>query len=102
MKDMAEAAAKGKGILYILTNPVMPGLVKIGFTTETIEKRIRDLSRPSGIPVRFDCYFAAEVSSEQEKELRLHELFKPDRVNLKREFFRVDPERVVLAIKMGL
>jgi hypothetical protein len=101
MKDMAEAAAKGKGILYILTNPVMPGLVKIGFTTETIEKRIRDLSRPSGIPVRFDCYFAAEVSSEQEKELRLHELFKPDRVNLKREFFRVDPERVVLAIKMG-
>jgi hypothetical protein len=79
----------------------MPGLVKIGCTTQNVEERIRALSCETGVPVRFECYFAAEVPSMKEKEHRLHALFLEHRVNPNREFFRIDPERAVLAIKMG-
>jgi len=39
------------GIVYLLTNPVMPGLVKIGMTTqEDIDKRMKELYT-TGVPV---------------------------------------------------
>lgn len=93
--------ADDAGTLYVLTNPVMPGLVKIGFTKGSVKKRVEEISRPTGMPVAFECYFAAKVPSFVEKEGMLHKIFFKDRVNINREFFRVDPERVVLAIKMG-
>ena len=38
------------GIVYLLTNPVMPGLVKIGMTTqEDIDKRMKELYM-TGVP----------------------------------------------------
>jgi hypothetical protein len=89
------------GILYVLINPAMRGIVKIGFTRGSLATRLRVLSSATGVPVRFKCYFAAEVPSLQKKEKILHELFDKYRVNPRREFFRVDPERVVLAIRMG-
>jgi hypothetical protein len=67
------------GILYVLTNLHMPGLVKIGGGTVDVEGRIAALSSDTG----------------------LHQLFGEWRVNPKREFFKVDPEKVVLAIQMG-
>jgi hypothetical protein len=41
-----------KGIVYVLTNEAMPGLVKIGYTTD-LKERIKKLSQPSGIPAPF-------------------------------------------------
>lgn len=89
------------GILYVLTNPVMPGLVKIGCTTGRVEDRIRDISAPTGVPVAFQCHFAAQVSDVIAKERTLHQLFSDKRINPKREFFEIAPEKVVLAIRMG-
>jgi hypothetical protein len=89
------------GILYVLTNPVMPGLVKIGCTTGSVEDRIYDLSSVSGVPVAFQCHFAAKVTDMSTKEKTLHQLFSDRRINPKREFFEVAPEKVVLAIRMG-
>ena len=94
--DMADS-----GILYVLTNPFMPGLVKIGCTTGLVEDRIRDLSAATGVPVAFNCHFAAQVADMAAKERTLHQLFSDERVNPKREFFKVAPEKVVLAISMG-
>ena len=85
----------------MLTNPVMPGLVKIGCTTGSVEDRIYDLSAASGVPVAFQCHFAAQVSDMAAKERTLHQLFSDKRVNPRREFFEVAPEKVVLAIRMG-
>ena len=49
------------GIVYLLTNPVMPGLVKIGMTTrEDIDTRMRELYS-TGVPVPFECQFACRV-----------------------------------------
>ena len=49
------------GIVYLLTNPVMPGLVKIGMTTqEGIDKRMKELYT-TGVPIPFECKFACKV-----------------------------------------
>ena len=89
------------GILYVLTNPFMPGLVKIGRTIQNVEDRISELSSVSGVPVAFHCHFAAQLDDMVAKEKTLHQLFSDRRVNPKREFFEVAPEKVVLAIRMG-
>lgn len=89
------------GILYVLTNAFMPGLVKIGCTYGNVEDRIYDLSSATGVPVAFQCHFAARVPDVITKEKTLHQLFSDKRVNPRREFFEVAPEKVVLAIRMG-
>jgi hypothetical protein len=89
------------GVLYVLTNPFMPGLVKIGCTTGPVEDRIKGLSSATGVPVAFQCHFAAQVDDMAAKEKTLHQLFSDKRVNPNREFFQVPPEKVVLAIRMG-
>ncbi len=89
-------------IVYILTNEGMPDLIKIGLTTNSFESRIAQLSSHSGVPYPFECYFAAEVDDCAKLEKTLHQLFSEARVNSKREFFKVDPEKVVLAISIGV
>ncbi|HEX5338551.1 MAG TPA: GIY-YIG nuclease family protein [Gallionella sp.] len=88
-------------IVYILTNEAMPGLVKIGLTTDSVEARIGQLYAHSGVPLPFECYFAAEVNNCAKLEKTLHQLFSENRINPKREFFKIDPEKVVLAISIG-
>lgn len=87
-------------IIYVLTNEAMPGLVKIGFT-ESLEDRIKSLSAHSGVPLPFECYYAAEVDDMTRVERILHQLFSEHRVNPKREFFRLDAQKVVIALSLG-
>jgi hypothetical protein len=90
------------GIIYLLTNEAMPGLVKIGVTSaETVEARLTQLSSSTSVPLAFECYFAASVAEPDRIEKVLHQLFSEQRVNPKREFFRIDPEKAVLAISIG-
>ena len=88
-------------IVYVLTNEAMPGLVKIGLTNDSVEARLTQLSSYTGVPLAFECYFAAEVKDGARIERTLHQLFAEARINPKREFFRLDPEKVVLAISIG-
>src|SRR5438132_10801448 len=79
--------------IYVLTNEAMPGIVKIGFTAQDdVEARLTQLSSHAGVPLPFECYFAAEVQIGDglRIEKTLHQLFGEYRVNPKREFFRVD------------
>jgi hypothetical protein len=87
-------------IVYVLTNEAMPGIVKIGKTGDLLA-RIANLNSSTGVPLPFECYFAAEVDDCARLEGILHQLFSENRVNPRREFFKVDPERVVLAISIG-
>lgn len=88
-------------IVYVLTNEAMPGLIKIGLTSDSVEARLTNLSSHTGVPLAFECYFAAEVKDGSRIERTLHQLFAEVRINPKREFFRLDPEKVVLAISIG-
>ena len=86
-------------IVYLLTNPAMPDLVKIG-TTTTLKERMNILSSASGVPVPFECYFACEVEDASEVEKSLHEIFSENRKNPKREFFEIHPEQAKLILKL--
>ena len=86
-------------IIYILTNPVMPNLVKIGRTTN-LEERIRALSIHSGVPIPFEVFYACEVDDANRVERHIHDGFGDHRINPKREFFRINPERVVAILEL--
>src|SRR5437016_2535073 len=88
-------------MVYVLINEAMPGLVKVGLTYDSVEARLTQLSSHTGVPLPFECYFAAEVPDGARIEKILHQLFVEARINPKREFFRLDPEKVVLAISIG-
>ena len=78
-----------KGVVYILTNPAMPGLVKIGKTSRAAEVRMDQLYS-TGVPVPCNCLLAVEVEDMQAVEKALHIAFFPYRINKKREFFKID------------
>ena len=80
------------GLVYTLTNPYMPGLVKIGRSTN-IDQRIADLSRPTGVPGTFVLEFAKSVTNTIEKERQLHSILSEKRVEGS-EFFKATPEEV--------
>jgi hypothetical protein len=86
-------------IVYLLTNPTMPDLVKIGRTTD-LEARLRSLSTHSGVPVPFECYYACEVRDSVKVERALHDAFGDHRINPKREFFRLNPERALAILEL--
>ena len=85
-------------IVYVLTNPSIPDIVKIGMTSD-LTTRMRSLYN-SSVPVPFECYFACTVNDMSFVEKQLHDGFDDFRVNPRREFFRIDPERVVSILKM--
>lgn len=83
------------GIVYLLTNPFMPGLVKIGMTAqEDIDKRMKELYT-TGVPVPFECQYACRVNKADcaKIEKALHTAFSPQRVNANREFFKIQVEQ---------
>ena len=93
-------AVNSNQIVYVLTNPAMPGLVKIGKTTQLeIEERMKQLYA-TGVPVPFDCAFACQVNDATEVEKVLHFAFGVTRINPNREFFKIEPERVVAVLKL--
>ena len=85
-------------VVYVLTNPSIPDIVKIGRTTD-LESRMRSLYNTS-IPVPFECYFACTVEDANYAERQIHDAFDDFRVNPNREFFRVNPERIVSILDM--
>lgn len=93
-------AEKPVQIVYVLTNPAMPGLVKIGKTTQLeVEERMKQLYS-TGVPVPFDCAFACKVKDATDVEKALHLAFGMTRVNPNREFFKLEPERVIAVLQL--
>ena len=90
------------GIVYLLTNPYMPGLVKIGMTKQTdLEKRMKELYT-TGVPVAFECRFACKVNNKDcaKIEKALHTAFEPQRVNKNREFFKINVEQAKAILEL--
>jgi hypothetical protein len=69
------------GIVYVVSNPGMPGLVKIGRTSnEDTQKRLQQLYT-SGVPFPLILEFACRVPNPLKVERALHTAFAPQRAN---------------------
>ena len=89
-------------IVYVLTNPAMPGIVKIGMTDRPdVRRRMGDLYS-TGVPLPFDCVIAREIEDREASEIEraLHTAFGPNRINPSREFFQVESEQVEVLLRV--
>lgn len=89
------------GFIYVLTNRYMPGLVKIGMTTQTIKARMRNLYG-TGVPVQFECVFAFSVPANDlhNVERLIHLTYDNVRANPHREFFEIDDiEKLIIWLR---
>lgn len=83
------------GFVYILSNPSMPNIVKIGSTERTIKERISELSSVTSLPTPFEVEYYLLVEDPIYFEKYIHEELKDYRVNEKREFFKISVEDAI-------
>ena len=89
-----------KAKVYILTNPAMPGLVRIEKTKSgSINDRLDELNS-TGVPVPYECAFFARVADGAKVESAFHRIFGPYRLNSKRDFFRIKPEQAIASLEL--
>ena len=91
------------GCVYILENPAMPDLIKIGYTMATAQKRADELSRATGVPMPFEVVIDfAQLELEQCKKIEreMHRELNEFRVNPKREFFKYSTDDASQLLKI--
>jgi hypothetical protein len=74
------------GHIYILSNPNMPNLFKIGFTTRSPNVRLKEISSATGVPGKFEIIKSWEVRNVADMESAIHKRLDNHRVD--KEFFR--------------
>jgi hypothetical protein len=88
-----------QGFVYVLSNPSMPGIVKIGKTNRLPSDRASELyNQSSGVPEQFRVEFAMWTQDCDDIELCAHESLDNFRVNQSREFFRIPVTEAVRRI----
>jgi hypothetical protein len=87
------------GFLYVLSNKSMPGLLKIGYTTRSIEERIRELNS-TGVPKSFELEFFCEVNQSAKFERLIHKTL--EQYGYGKEFFECSINQAVEAIKIAV
>lgn len=75
------------GFIYFLTNPSMPGLVKIGFTHKHPLARMEELTKATSCPQPFEMLAFFDTGFPREVERDIHNELAEHRVNPGREFF---------------
>ncbi|MDB6023932.1 MAG: spoIIIE [Verrucomicrobiales bacterium] len=78
--------------LYVLENPSMPDLVKIGRTERSVSIRVSELSSHTGVPTGFVVVKEYAVANSVEAERIIHERLSDYRLADNREFFRMEAE----------
>ena len=88
------------GYIYVLTNPAMPGVVKIGRTDRDPRDRAREL-RTTGVPSPFEVAHSCLVDDSVSFEAQIHHLLAASgaRPLRDREFFAISVDQAVELIQ---
>lgn len=88
------------GYLYVLVNPTLPGMVKIGRTARSPAERAAELSTATGVPTPFIVAFEQAFDDCHKAEAYVHEVLshKGHRISSNREFFNISSTEAISAI----
>ena len=89
-----------QGSVYILSNPSMPNIVKIGVTQDSVANRCKKISEPTGVPTPFEVEYECTVDDCYKIEKALQAAFAPYRVSENREFFKVSTAQVTAILQL--
>lgn len=78
--------------IYVLTNPSVPGVCKIGYTTQTVYERTRQINSATGVIIPWIPTFSYKCPNGLmlEQEIHTHLELLGFRVNPNREGFIID------------
>ena len=81
----------GSQWVYVLTNPTMPGLSKIGFTKNKPSERVKQINSGTGVAMDFVVEWAFPCFNAHDVEKQVHKYLEDSgfRVNKNKEFFNV-------------
>lgn len=99
MRQLSGGASVAIGYIYVMSNPKIPGLLKVGFTCGTVEKRRRELSGASGVPEEFVIDYFHLTEDAEETEGKVHADLDAYRVAERREFFEANLDAVITFIR---
>lgn len=85
-----------RGWVYVISNPAMPGLVKVGFSTKDPALRARELDS-AGFPHPFEVEVDFLVDNPRDVEQKAHKHLSDYREG--KEWFRCDVDVAVKAIR---
>jgi len=75
--------------VYILSNPTMPRMYKIGYTKNTPEVRVKQISNSTGVALPYEVEWAFHCYDGFGLEQEVHHKLNSLRVNGNREFFQI-------------
>lgn len=81
---------KKEGYIYVLSNPDLKDIYKIGRTGDSVQKRIRELSSTTSLPLPFKEVFSFLVPDMVEAEALIHKELENYRYVQNKEFFKAD------------
>lgn len=87
-----------KGWVYVITNPAMPGIVKVGFSLKDPEIRARELNH-TGCPHEYEVSYAVLVDEPRNLEKSVHS-YLCEKIAGK-EWFSCNRQEAIAAIKIN-
>lgn len=95
-----------KGWVYVITNPAMTGICKVGFTTKSPAVRARELNN-TGVPEPYRVEYQVHVDDPERVESIAHQLLQEFHVHngaerrTGTEWFKCSVDDAVLAVKQS-
>ena len=96
-----EESNVGQGYVYVMVNPSLPNMVKIGKTTKDPNDRAKELSATTGVPTPFMAIFYKPFINCDITEKTIHNYLgqKGCRVNDNREFFYLSANDAIAIVQ---
>ncbi len=87
------------GYVYVLSNMAMGNLLKVGYTCNSVEQRVRELSSASGVPRPFTVEYYLLTNDAEDVEALVHQELEAHRVGREREFFEVAVQLAIESVE---